>query len=221
MGCSNPHPHCQAWCLGHIPSIAQTILDSLAAFAIEQPLPTGDDLPPLSVAGRPHLILSYAYAELHPQPSPRVIFANEHWVALVPYWATWPFEAMLLPRRRQILSVADLTDDERTAMADAIRRMTCRYDSLFQTAMPYSGGLYQLPVHGRPEYADVACLFMAFYPPLLRSATVRKFQVRGTLAARADPAQVGFEMFAEPQRDLTPEQAAGRLRECSEVHYKA
>lgn len=174
MGCSNPHPHCQAWSLGYIPTIAQTILDSLTAYA--QDAPSSDA--PLSNAGKPHLLLSYAHAELNPKPSDRVIFGNEHFVALVPYWAVWPFETYILPYRRQILSVADLSDEERTAFADAMRRVACRFDNLFQCPFPYSAGLYQLPAYGRPEYADVAILWQAWYPPLLRSATVRKFAVR-------------------------------------------
>ena len=130
---------------------------------------------------------------------------NEHWVALVPFWAGWPFETLLLPRRA-VSDLTQLNEAEKDAFADALRRLTIRYDNLFQTSFPYSAGLHQQPTDGQahPEWH----LHMHFFPPLLRSATVRKFMV-------------GYELLANAQRDITPEWAAERLRGQSEVHYKA
>ena len=132
------------------------------------------------------------------------MFRNEHWVALVPFWAVWPFEAMLVPVRRAG-DLPALTAPERDALADAIRRLTVRYDNLFRTSFPYSMGFHSRPTdgHEHPYWR----LHAVYYPPLLRSATVRKFLV-------------GYELTAEPQRDLTAEDAAARLREQPEVHYR-
>ena len=133
---------------------------------------------------------------------------NEHWIAVVPYWAAWPFETILLPKRH-VLRMPDLSEEERNALADIVKRLTTKYDNLFQTSFPYSMGWHGAPVFSEEEQdKDFSHwqLHAHFYPPLLRSATVRKFMV-------------GFEMLAETQRDLTAEQAAERLRELSEVHY--
>ena len=129
---------------------------------------------------------------------------NAHWVALVPFWATWPFETLLLPRRH-VTDIAQLTPAEKAAFADALRRLTTRYDNLFELSFPYSAGLHQRPTDGQAH--ESWHLHMHFFPPLLRSATVRKFMV-------------GYEMLGSPQRDITPEWAAERLRGLSEVHYK-
>ncbi len=134
-----------------------------------------------------------------------MVVENEGWVALVPFWAIWPFEILLLPRRH-VRRFPELTDPERDQLADILRRLLVRYDNLFETSFPYSMGW-----HGAPTEAgafDHWQLHAHFYPPLLRSATVRKFMV-------------GYEMLAEAQRDLTPEQAAERLRKMSEAHYLA
>src|SRR5690606_30692391 len=131
------------------------------------------------------------------------VVENAHWLALVPYWAVWPFEILLLPRRH-VLRLPDLQAAERVALADILKRLLTRYDNLFGVAFPYSMGWHAAP-NDESDYTHWQ-LHAHFYPPLLRSATVRKFMV-------------GYEMLAEPQRDLTAEQAAERLRALSEVHY--
>ncbi len=135
----------------------------------------------------------------------RIVVENEHFSALVPFWAIWPFEILLIARRHAA-SLADLIPGEVAALADILRRITARYDNLFEVSFPYSMGFHQAPVDGE---AHPEChLHAHYYPPLLRSATVRKFMV-------------GFEMLAMPQRDLTPETAAQRLRDLSDRHYKS
>jgi UDPglucose--hexose-1-phosphate uridylyltransferase len=202
MGASNPHPHGQVWALDALPT--------------EVAREDATQRRHLAEHGRP-LLLDYARAEL--ERDERVVVANDRWVALVPYWASWPFELMLLPHARHVARLPDLDGVERDALADVARRALTRLDNLFSTPFPYSFGWHGAPFAGgasgpsaRP--LDVAGAEAAWqlhahvYPPLLRSATVRKFMV-------------GFEMLAEPQRDLTPEQAAERLRGLSDVHYTA
>lgn len=187
MGCSNPHPHGQIWSNYAVPQEpAKEDVRQRAYFAEH---------------GRP-LLLDYLDAEL--ADGTRIVVANEHWVALVPYWAVWPFEILLLPRRH-VQQVPDLSDAERDALADVLKRLLTRYDNLFETSFPYSMGWHGRPTDGadHPHWQ----LHAHFYPPLLRSATVKKFMV-------------GYEMLANPQRDITAEQAAARLREVSDVHYK-
>ena len=133
----------------------------------------------------------------------RTVCANEDWLVVVPWWATWPFETLLLPRRT-VAAMVGLTEGERDSLAAILRELTIRYDNLFATSFPYSMGW-----HGAPsdeEESDYWQLHAHFYPPLLRSATVKKFMV-------------GYEMLCEAQRDLTPEQAAARLRDQSTEHY--
>jgi UDPglucose--hexose-1-phosphate uridylyltransferase len=134
----------------------------------------------------------------------RVVFENDAFTVLVPFWAVWPFETMILPRRHAG-AIEDLNADERDALADALKRLTTRYDNLFETAFPYSMGFHQRPSDG--DAHEDAHLHAHFYPPLLRSATVRKFMV-------------GFELLGTAQRDLTPEDAAARLRELSDEHHR-
>ncbi len=131
--------------------------------------------------------------------------ANEHFVALVPFWAVWPFETMIVSRR-PVADITGLLPEERQGLADILRRLAVRYDNLFQVPCPYSAGIHQAPTDGadHPEWH----FHMHFYPPLLRSASVRKFMV-------------GYEMLAEPQRDITAELSAARLRELPEVRYTA
>jgi UDPglucose--hexose-1-phosphate uridylyltransferase len=131
------------------------------------------------------------------------VFANEYFVVLVPWWAVWPFEVLLLSRRH-LGALPELSSDERDGLSDALKRITTRFDNLFETSFPYTMGFHQSPTdnEAHPEWHFHA----HFYPPLLRSATVRKFMV-------------GFEMLGMPQRDITPESAAERLRACSEVHF--
>ena len=186
MGCSNPHPHSQIWATRHLPNEVQKELDHQRSYRERH----GSSL-----------LLDYLAQEQ--QRSLRIVCANQHFTALVPYWAVWPFETVVLPHRAAG-RLMDLNDGEINALADLLKRLTTRYDNLFQCSFPYSMGFHQAP---KAEGAGDFQLHMHFYPPLLRSSTVRKFLV-------------GFEMLGMPQRDLTPEQAADRLRELSEVHYK-
>ncbi len=133
-----------------------------------------------------------------------MVVENEHFVALVPFWAVWPFETMIVSRR-PVQNILQLSDEERTALADIYKQLTVKYDNLFEVSFAYSAGLHQAPTDGR-DYSEWH-LHMHFYPPLLRSASVKKFMV-------------GYEMLATPQRDITAEQAAQRLRDLSPVHYK-
>lgn len=179
MGCSNPHPHGQIWSTQHIPHLPAKKLGSQVRYFQSHGSPMLKD-----------------YLDWELREGERIIARNEHFVSLVPFWATWPFETMILPIR-PIASILELNDAERSAWAAALHDLTARYDRLFETSFPYSMGISQLPTDGK-EYPGVV-LNQAFYPPLLRSAVVRKFLV-------------GYEMSGEPQRDITAEQAAGRLR---------
>jgi len=191
MGCSNPHPHGQIWATSFLPN-----------------LPAAEDRNQrdyFAAQGRP-MLLDVAEREAG---SERVVVATDMWLAVVPYWAAWPFETILLPRF-PVRRLEDLAPDQRADLARALKLLTTKYDNLFQTSFPYSMGWHGAPYDGAD--ADMAAdagawqLHAHFYPPLLRSATVRKFMV-------------GFEMLAEAQRDLTPEQAAAQLRAQSDVHY--
>jgi len=206
MGCSNPHPHGQTWSLSYIPTIPAKILESLKGFALDPEMAESSYLGPKLASGRPGLLLTYVTTEIN-QDSPRIIFKSLHFVALVPYWATWPYEVLILPYHRHISHILQLSKEEKVDLADTIRRVTCRMDNIFQTSFAYSMGIYQSPTMDDKEWGEYAQFHLGFYPPLLRSASVRKFLV-------------GFELFAEAQRDITPEQAATKYRECSEVHYK-
>ena len=179
MGCSNPHPHGQIWATDHLPDEAQ--------------LEDRYQREHFGLHGRA-LLLDVAAAEAGGE---RQVLINEHWLVIVPWWATWPFETLLLPRF-PVARLPDLPAMARAALARALGELTRRYDALFECDFPYSMGW-----HGAPGLdADAAHwqLHAHFYPPLLRSSTVRKFMV-------------GYEMLAEAQRDLTPEQAAARLRD--------
>jgi UDPglucose--hexose-1-phosphate uridylyltransferase len=187
MGSSNPHPHGQIWALDSLPNEAFKEERHQRAYLAEHDQP---------------LLLDYAHLEI--QTRERIVIKNEHWLVVVPYWAIWPFEALLLPRR-QVLRLPDLEKAEREALSDILKRLLTRYDNLFETSFPYSMGWHGAPTD-QDEYPHWQ-LHAHFYPPLLRSATVKKFMV-------------GYEMLAEAQRDLTPEQAAERLRGLPEIHYK-
>ena len=186
MGCSNPHPHCQVWATRHLPTIPGRKLASQERYFARY----GSDL-----------LGDYLALEL--RRGERLVCANEHWVALVPFWAVWPFETMLIPRR-PVGDLPSLLPEERDALAEIIKSLTTRYDNLFRVSFPYSMGWHAKPTDGaaHPYWR----LHAVYYPPLLRSATVRKFMV-------------GYEMTAEPQRDITPEEAAARLRAVPERHY--
>lgn len=191
MGCSNPHAHGQIW--------AGTALPNEPAKEKRQQRAYFE-------AHGVSLLVEYAALEAAEQE--RVVVENEHWLAVVPYWAIWPFETLLLPHRH-VLCLPDLSDVERDALAQILKHLLTKYDNLFQVSFPYSMGWHGAPTGPDADSQDYAHwqLHAHFYPPLLRSATVRKFMV-------------GYEMLAEPQRDLTAEQAAGRLRALSEIHYK-
>ena len=187
MGCSNPHPHGQVWATTHWPQEVATE-DHHQRLYREWHEGT--------------LLLDVAAREA--ASSARVVEANDDWLAIVPFWAAWPFETLLLPRF-PVQRLPQLTGDQRDRLAAILKALTTRYDNLFATSFPYSMGWHQAPF-GMPDI-DHWQLHAHFYPPLLRSASVRKFMV-------------GYEMLAEPQRDLTPERAAEMLRSVSGlVHY--
>ncbi|TGZ85262.1 galactose-1-phosphate uridylyltransferase [Ascodesmis nigricans] len=179
MGCSNPHPHGQAWCTTGIPDEPSTEFHNMSEYKQKH--------------GRP-MLLDYVNLELTKRE--RIVFENATWVVLCPYWAVWPYETMVLPRR-EVHCLPELTAGEKEGLAEAIAVLTKKYDNLFETQFPYSMGIHQAPVDG--SLWEESFLHLHFYPPLLRSATVRKFLV-------------GYELMAEPQRDITAEQAAEKLR---------
>lgn len=187
MGCSNPHPHSQIWGTEHIPVEPAKELERQKAY--------------FTANGR--TLLSDYLKEEHKR-SERILFANDHFTALVPYWAVWPFETMVIAHRNAA-RLDELTSAEIGALADILKRLTTRYDNLFEISFPYSMGFHQAPFDDQPH--PEWTLHAHFYPPLLRSATIRKFMV-------------GYEMLAMPQRDITPEAAADRLRSLSDIHYK-
>ena len=187
MGASNPHPHGQVWAMDALPNEPRKEDERQRAYFATE---------------RRSLLLDYAVEEAAAQE--RWVVANDHWLAVVPFWAVWPFETLLLPRRH-VRRLPDLADAERDALADILKRLLTRYDNLFATRFPYSMGWHGAPF--APGDQDHWQLHAHFYPPLLRSATVKKFMV-------------GFELLAEAQRDITPEEAAARLRALPDEHYK-
>jgi len=186
MGASNPHPHCQIWATQSLPNDPTKEINSQREYSDKH-----------------GICLLCDYLKLEREQAQRIVFENESFMVLVPFWAVWPFEVMIISKEHR-LSIDEFSDSERTAFADTLRRLTTRYDNLFQTPFPYSMGFHQRPTDGG-NYPFVH-FHAHFYPPLLRSATVRKFMV-------------GFELLGTPQRDITAESAAERLRALSEVHY--
>jgi UDPglucose--hexose-1-phosphate uridylyltransferase len=186
MGASNPHPHGQIWAGTSLPSHIEAEDAGQAEYK--------------SAHGRP-LLLDYAEAE-HADGR-RVVSENDEWLVVVPYWAVWPFETLILPRRH-VRRLADLDSAQRRSLATILRSVLVRYDNLFEAPFPYSMGWHAAPNDDAPD--DHWQLHGHLYPPLLRSASVRKFLV-------------GYELLAEAQRDLTPEDAASRLRELPAEHY--
>jgi UDPglucose--hexose-1-phosphate uridylyltransferase len=184
MGCSNPHPHGQVWATDYVPQEVATEDRTQAAWHGAQPM-----------------LIELAAREAD---GPRVVVETAHWLAIVPWWASWPFETLLLPRFA-VQRLPDLSPEQRADLAIALKELTARYDNLFCCSFPYSMGWHGAPFTEGPK--DHWQLHAHFYPPLLRSASVRKFMV-------------GYEMLAEAQRDLTPEQAAERLRAVSSVHFR-
>ncbi len=194
MGASNPHPHGQIWSTLRLPREAAKELKAQRDY--------------FNAHGTT-LLADYLAEEQRRKE--RIVYANEHWTVLVPFWAIWPFETLLVSHR-VVQSVHQLDDAERDALGDALQQLTVRYDNIFRVSFPYSMGLHQQPTGGAdfgkpggPEY-PFWHLHLHFYPPLLRSATVRKHMV-------------GYEMLGTPQRDITAEQAAARIREQGAVHY--
>jgi UDPglucose--hexose-1-phosphate uridylyltransferase len=188
MGCSNPHPHGQIWASDALPN--------------EIVKEDREQRRYLEAHGS---VLLLDYARREAEAGDRIVTENADWLAVVPFWAVWPFEVLLMPKAR-IARLGDLDDRLRASLSDILPRLLARYDNLFETSFPYSMGW-----HGAPFRTDDTAhwqLHAHFYPPLLRSATVKKFMV-------------GYEMMAEAQRDLTPEQAAAALRNVSDVHYLA
>ncbi|SEQ57853.1 UTP-hexose-1-phosphate uridylyltransferase /UDP-glucose-hexose-1-phosphate uridylyltransferase [Rosenbergiella nectarea] len=187
MGCSNPHPHGQVWANSFIPNQIAT-----------------EDRQQRDYYQRHQRPLLWDYAQKELQQKERLVVETEHWIAVVPWWAVWPFETLLLPKAK-VARLTEISTAQRDDLALALKQLTSRYDNLFQCSFPYSMGW-----HGAPftdEESTHWQLHAHFYPPLLRSATVRKFMV-------------GYEMLAEVQRDLTPEQAAERLRSVSDRHFR-
>lgn len=190
MGCSNPHPHGQIWTTTSLPEEPAIELEQLRKYNREQ--------------GGCHMLVDYA--KLEREKGERIVWQNDSFIVVCPWWATWPFEVMIAPVKH-FRSLVDLSEAEQLHLAEAIAEVTRRYDNLFETSFPYSMGIHQAPLEGTEEEIECSSLHLHFYPPLLRSATVRKFLV-------------GFELMAEPQRDITPEQAATRLRNCGGELYR-
>lgn len=187
MGCSNPHPHGQIWAQSSIPSLVARTQGNFKAYFEK----TGKSL-----------LSDYIQQELEKRE--RIILENEDFVAVVPFWAVWPYETMVVSKRK-IENLIQFSETEKLSLASIIKDLTTKYDNLFEMSFPYSAGIHQSPTDGElhPEWH----FHMHFYPPLLRNAEVKKFMV-------------GYEMLAEAQRDITPEQSAEILKNLSTVHYK-
>lgn len=186
MGASNPHPHCQIWANESMPNEMGKEQRSQEAYFEQK-----------------HSCLLCDYLKIELAAGERIVCQNDNFVALVPFWAIWPFETLVLPRSH-VASMDGLDGSQRRDLADILKRLTTRYDNLFQISFPYTMGFHQQPTDAKAH--DEWHLHAHYYPPLLRSATVRKFMV-------------GYEMLGSPQRDITAESAAERLRGLSEVHY--
>lgn len=183
MGCSQPHPHGQIWAHNHL----STEIES-------------ENANQLDYYNRHGSALLADYVVKEQNNGSRTLYENEHWFVVVPFWAAWPFETMILPKAN-IASFNQLSQEHKVSLAQATKAITAGYDKLFNCSFPYSMGWHSAPESG--DANEHWRLHGHFYPPLLRSATVKKFMV-------------GYEMMAEAQRDLTPEAAAARLREVME-----
>jgi UDPglucose--hexose-1-phosphate uridylyltransferase len=186
MGASNPHPHCQIWATEHIPDEPALETESLKVYLAEK---------------RSCLLCDYLKVEADQRT--RVVCENDGFLAVVPWWAVWPFETLVLSKRH-VGALTQFQNREKNLLADILKQTTTRYDNLFETSFPYTMGFHQMPVDGEPH--KEWHFHAHFYPPLLRSATVKKFMV-------------GFEMLGMPQRDITPEGAAERLRAVPAKHF--
>ena len=187
MGCSNPHPHGQIWAQSSVP--------------VEI---TKEDVQQKRYFEKTGRTLLQDYVSLERKKNERIIIDNTHFVAVVPFWAAWPYETMIVSKRA-IGTILEFTAEEKVDLAKTLQELTIRYDNIFKTSFPYSAGIHQAPVNSGDQSGWH--WHMHFYPPLLRSATVKKFMV-------------GYEMLANPQRDITPEQAANTLKQQETVHYK-
>lgn len=187
MGCSNPHPHGQIWAQSSLP----TLVEKTQANLLDYYEKNGKSL-----------LADYLAEELTKKE--RIVAENEHFAVVVPFWATWPYETMIISKRH-FGAITEMTAEETLAFAEILKRITVKYDNLFETSFPYSSGIHQKPTDGKPH--PEWHFHMHFYPPLLRSASVKKFMV-------------GYEMMAEAQRDISPEKSAEILRNLPEIHYK-
>ena len=188
MGCSNPHPHGQIWASSAMPTLVSKEDSNQKTYFEKHNSP---------------MLLDYAKRELDAEQ--RIIASNEDWLAVVPYWATWPYEGMILPAKRHIQRITDLSAAEQANLSNILKRTLTKFDNLFEVSFPYSMGWHGAPFNGKDN--SHWQLHAHIFPPLLRSATVKKFMV-------------GYEMMAESQRDITAERAAEQLASLSEVHYK-
>ncbi|GEQ69684.1 hypothetical protein JCM33374_g3358 [Metschnikowia sp. JCM 33374] len=189
MGCSNPHPHGQAWCLDVVPTEVRHEISNMAKYTEKH---------------GSHLLGDYVQLELAERK--RIVTENDSFLVVVPFWATWPFETLVLAKEH-LTSLDEFSLKQKSDLAEVLKRLTTKYDNLFKTSFPYSMGLHQAPLDAEEDVKRSSWFHMHFYPPLLRSATVKKFLV-------------GFEMLGEAQRDLTSEQAAARLAVLDgDVHY--
>lgn len=186
MGCSNPHPHGQIWASSNIPVEIHKETECQQNYFEEHKKTLLQD-----------------YGKLEIVENERVVIENDNFLVVVPFWATWPFETLLMPKR-PMPYISDMNAHEKNDLADIIRRITTRYDNLFKTSFPYSAGIHQAPLHSLN--LNSWHWHIHFYPPLLRSATIKKFMV-------------GYELLANPQRDITPERASEQLRNLSDIHY--
>ncbi|MFZ0883707.1 MAG: UDP-glucose--hexose-1-phosphate uridylyltransferase [Candidatus Acidiferrales bacterium] len=180
MGASNPHPHGQIWANATLPNEPAKEQASFLAYRRQH-----------------ESCLLCEYWKIEKKRSQRLVIENDEFATIVPFWAVWPFE-MLVISKRHFGGIDEFLEPERDALADILRRLTSSYDKLFATSFPYSMGFHQRPTDGEPH--PEWHFHAHFYPPLLRSAAVRKFMV-------------GYELLGSPQRDITPEEAAARLRE--------
>ncbi|MBD3617362.1 MAG: UDP-glucose--hexose-1-phosphate uridylyltransferase [Gracilimonas sp.] len=187
MGCSNPHPHGQIWAQETIPEEPAKELKQFKNYYEKHT----------------HTLLSN-YLKLELERKERLVVENDHFAVVVPFWAFWPFETLVISKR-PFARFTDMSEEEKKGLADIVQKITIKYDNVFKVSFPYSAGFHPAPTDGEehPEWH----FHMHFYPPLLRSATIKKFRV-------------GYEMLANSQRDVTAEYSAGLLRELSEVHYK-
>lgn len=186
MGASNPHPHCQIWANASLPNEMVCELDSQSEYSTAR-----------------STCLLCDYLRLETAAGERIVCENDSFAVVVPFWAVWPFETLVISKAH-VGSLEELAGRARDGLADILKRITTRYDNVFEVPFPYTMGFHQRPTDERPH--PEWHLHAHFYPPLLRSATVKKFMV-------------GYEMLGSPQRDITAESAADRLRSLSETHY--